>query len=96
MNHMRGLNRRAIDFSKAPLYVAHNEETIFRLADEKFTAFICGRFMGSDAIHGAGFLEGATLFPHVIGVAASFNTSLAFDVAFATAIGTIINFSRGL
>ena len=35
---------------------------------------------GLDQIHGASYTVGSVLFPHEIGLAASFNDSLAFNV----------------
>jgi len=40
---------------------------------------------GIDAIHGATYTKGATLFPHNIGLAASRNPKLAFEIAEITA-----------
>lgn len=40
---------------------------------------------GIDAIHGAGYLTGSTLYPHNIGIAATRNTDLAYRCAKATA-----------
>jgi beta-glucosidase-like glycosyl hydrolase len=51
-------------------------------------ANLLNSFFGSDVIHGAGFLEDSTLFPHVIGMAATFNTTFAFDVARVIALGS--------
>ena len=43
---------------------------------------------GIDAIHGANYLKGATLFPHNIGMAATRNTQLIKDAAEVTALET--------
>ncbi|HTF82398.1 MAG TPA: glycoside hydrolase family 3 N-terminal domain-containing protein, partial [Cytophagales bacterium] len=40
---------------------------------------------GTDAVHGVGFLQGATLFPHNIGLGATRNDSLVFAAAEVTA-----------
>lgn len=40
---------------------------------------------GIDAIHGATYTKGSTLFPHNIGLAASRNLQTAYDIAFVTA-----------
>ena len=40
---------------------------------------------GIDAIHGPNYIEGATLFPHNTGMAATRNTELAFEAAKITA-----------
>ncbi len=43
---------------------------------------------GVDAIHGTTYADGATLFPHQIALAASFNTDLAYEMAKITAYET--------
>ena len=46
---------------------------------------------GIDAVHGANYLLGATIFPHNIGMAATFDTSLAREAGAITALETRIS-----
>ncbi len=46
---------------------------------------------GIDAVHGANYLTGATIFPHNIGLAATFDTALARQAGAVTALETHIS-----
>lgn len=72
-----------MSFSNSPVCVSNVRSFFCRT-----NLFVCS-LMGSDAIHGAGFLDGGTLFPHAIGIAATFNSSLAYEAARATATGSL-------
>lgn len=70
--------------------VEHWHELITQIQDvaTKETRLGVPVIYGIDAVHGANYLTGATIFPHNIGLAATFDTSLAREVGAITALET--------
>ena len=63
----------------------HWRQIIGRIQQESMETLGIPCIYGLDQNHGASYVQGATLFPQPINVAASFNTDLAFDMGQITA-----------
>ena len=63
----------------------HWRQIIGRIQQESMETLGIPCIYGLDQNHGASYVQGATLFPQPVNVAASFNTDLAFDMGQITA-----------
>ena len=71
---------------EAGAYIAFHDEHRCDMMREKYDSATIKPLFSTDAVHGIGFVSGATLFPHNIGLGAANNETLAYEIARAVGL----------